>query len=139
MDDADGAQFDHGGVGLSDSRQHVLHDRDTKFCSTFQETLKAAGVTPLKLPARSPEFECPCRALVRSVKEEGLSNSSCLGKAPSGKCSTSMPPIIIRNAIIKGNGWALDATANAGHSEGNLIRARERLGGLLKYYYREAA
>ncbi|MFA9562499.1 MAG: hypothetical protein ACERKU_09210, partial [Nitrospirota bacterium] len=27
--------------------------------------------------------------------------SSCLGKTPSGKCSTSMAPIIIRNAIIK--------------------------------------
>ena len=36
--------------------QHVLHDRDTKFCSTFQETLKASGVTPLKLPARSPNL-----------------------------------------------------------------------------------
>ena len=36
--------------------QHVLRDRDAKFCSTFQEILNAAGVTPIKLPARGPNL-----------------------------------------------------------------------------------
>ncbi|HBP89803.1 MAG TPA: hypothetical protein DD706_19150 [Nitrospiraceae bacterium] len=36
--------------GFLTSGQHLIHDRDTKFCSTFQETLKAADVTPITLP-----------------------------------------------------------------------------------------
>src|SRR6266481_1019608 len=37
--------------------RYLLHDRDTKFCKSFREVLKAGGVKPMKLPARSPEFE----------------------------------------------------------------------------------
>ena len=31
----------------------VLHDRDTKFCASFQDTLRSAGIQPLSLPART--------------------------------------------------------------------------------------
>ncbi len=34
----------------------VLHDRDTKFCAPFRNTLRSAGVRPLALPARSPNL-----------------------------------------------------------------------------------
>ena len=34
--------------------RYLLHDRDTKFCESFREVLKAGGVKPLRLPARSP-------------------------------------------------------------------------------------
>ena len=43
-----------------------------------------------------------------------------------------------RNHQGKGNGL-LVPRARARHSEGNSIGARERLGGLLKYYYQKAA
>jgi putative transposase len=36
--------------------RYVLHDRDTKFCDSFESILMAAGVKPLKLPARSPNL-----------------------------------------------------------------------------------
>ena len=32
--------------------RYLLHDRDTKFCESFREVLKAGGVKPLRLPAR---------------------------------------------------------------------------------------
>jgi putative transposase len=51
----------------------VIHDRDTKFCPTFQETLKAAGVTPITLPPISPNLNAHAERWVRSVKEEVLS------------------------------------------------------------------
>src|SRR5260370_23834100 len=35
---------------------YLLHDRDSKFCESFREVLKAGGVKPLKLPARSPNL-----------------------------------------------------------------------------------
>ena len=39
-----------------DPRRCALHDRDTKFCSVFRETLKAGGIQPIQLPARSPNL-----------------------------------------------------------------------------------
>ena len=36
--------------------RYVLHDRDTKFCASFESILMAAGVKSLKLPARSPNL-----------------------------------------------------------------------------------
>jgi hypothetical protein len=34
----------------------ILHDRDSKFCASFQGTLRSAGIQPLSLPARSPNL-----------------------------------------------------------------------------------
>jgi transposase InsO family protein len=42
--------------GFPTPDQYVIHDRDTKFCSVFQETIKAAGVRLVKLPPRSPNL-----------------------------------------------------------------------------------
>jgi hypothetical protein len=36
--------------------RYMLHDRDTKFCAEFRETLAAAGVKCLRLPPRSPNL-----------------------------------------------------------------------------------
>ncbi len=49
--------------------QHLLHIRDTKFCPTLQETMKADGATP-KISRTQFESECPCRAL-GEVREGG--------------------------------------------------------------------
>ncbi len=37
--------------------RYILHDRDAKFCVSFDTLLKAAGVNALKLPARSPNLK----------------------------------------------------------------------------------
>jgi hypothetical protein len=42
--------------GFLDERRYALHDRDTKFCSLFRATLKVGGITPIQLPARSPNM-----------------------------------------------------------------------------------
>jgi len=60
--------------------QHLIHDRDAKFCSAFQETFKAAGITPITLPPRSPNVNAHAERWVRSVKEEVLSRLILLGE-----------------------------------------------------------
>ena len=42
--------------GFLDQRRYALHDRDTKFCPQFRATLKAGGIKPIQLPARSPNL-----------------------------------------------------------------------------------
>jgi hypothetical protein len=45
VDDIDGALL---------GTRFALHDRDTKFCSSFQTMLQSSGVQPILLPPRSP-------------------------------------------------------------------------------------
>jgi putative transposase len=51
-----------GSGALRDSR-YLLHDRDTKYTDSFPAIIESVHVKTLRLPARSPEFECPFRTL----------------------------------------------------------------------------
>jgi hypothetical protein len=44
------------GWGFLQDRRYLLHDRDAKFSDSFRNTVRAGGVKPLKLPARSPNL-----------------------------------------------------------------------------------
>ena len=45
------------GMGHLSGCRYVLHDRDTKFCAEFRESLAAGGVKCLRLPPRSPNLK----------------------------------------------------------------------------------
>jgi len=120
--------------------QHLLHDHDTKFCSAFQETIKVAGITPITLPPRSPNLNAHAERWVRSIKEEALSKLILFGE---GALRQVLQEYDIhyhqeRNHQGKGN-ELLMPLASQDVLDTQAIRPRERLGGLLKYYYREAA
>jgi putative transposase len=61
--------------------RYVLHDRDTKFWASFESILTAAGVKPLKLPARSPNLNAFAERWVLSAKAECLSKLILFGEA----------------------------------------------------------
>ena len=88
-------------------RQHryVLHDRDTKFCAEFRETLAAGGVKCLRLPARSPNLNAFAERWVRSVKEECLSKLILFGEASLKRALTQFQEHYLaeRNHQGKGN------------------------------------
>jgi putative transposase len=77
-------------------RQHryVLHDRDTKFCTEFRETLAAGAVKCLRLPARSPNLNAFAERWVRSVKEECLSKLILFGEASLKRALTSISTVL---------------------------------------------
>ena len=102
--------------------------------------MKATGVTPIKLPARSPNLNAHAERWVRSVKEEALSRLILFGEDALRHVLKEYNTHYHqeRNHQGKGN-RLLVPLASEGHSEGNSIHSRERLGGLLKYYSRAAA
>ena len=120
--------------------QYLIHDRDGKFCPAFQELVKAAGLTLIKLPPRIPNLNAYAERWVRSVKEEVLSRLILFGEYALRKVLNEYGTHYHRerNHQGKGNGL-LVPPATEGYSTSNLIHTRERLGGLLKYYSREAA
>ena len=127
--------------GFLSNRRYLLHDRDSKFCLSFRQLVESGGAQALRLPARSPNLNCYAERWVRSVKEECLSRLILLGE---GSFRRALQHYVShyheeRNHQGKQNRLLVPAQAPQGtHAEG-VVRCQERLGGLLKYYRREAA
>ena len=120
--------------------RYLLHDRDAKFCQSFRELIKTGSVNPLRLPARSPNLNSYAERWVRSVKEECLSRLILFGESSLRR---ALQQYIVhyheeRNHQGKGNRILFPSQTEARRNMG-AVRCRERLGGLLKYYEREAA
>jgi hypothetical protein len=54
---------------------YVLHDRDTKFCADFRNTLASGGVKCLRLPPRSPNLNPFVEQRISSMR---TANGPCL-------------------------------------------------------------
>jgi putative transposase len=106
-------------TGYLKSCRHVLHDRDKKFCAEFRDTLAAGGVSCVALPARNPN----------------LNWESSLRRALKKLCEHYHAE---RNHQGKDNALLFPRAGPLGSPGRGMVRCQERLGGLLKYYYREA-
>jgi putative transposase len=127
------------GDGTLRDCRYLLHDRDTKFTWSFRSIIASGRVKPLALPARSPNLNAYAERWVRSVKEECLSKVILLGERSLQRALSNYVAHFHaeRNHQGKGN-VLLFPRATARRREGP-VRRRERLGGLLNYYHREAA
>jgi transposase InsO family protein len=129
------------GEGILNGCRYLLHDRDAKFSAGFDDILRSAGIEPLVLPPRSPNLNAHLDRWNRSVKEECLSKLILFGEASLRHVLSNYAQHFHneRNHQGKANVILFPASADrVGESSGE-IRTRERLGGLLKFYYREAA
>jgi putative transposase len=119
-----------------DQRQYALHDRDTKFCSLFRETLKAGGMEPIQLPARSPNLNSHAERWVRSVRDECLSKLILFGEGSLRRALTDFIDHFHteRNHQGKSNVLLFPTEKVGQQKPRSRVRCRERLGGLLKYY-----
>jgi transposase InsO family protein len=120
--------------------QYLIHDRDGKYCPAFQQIIDAAGVKRVPLPPRSPNLNAYAERWVRSIKEECLSRLILFGEASLRHALRQYVTHFHheRNHQGKGN-VLLFPTVSQDPARTGPIQCRERLGGLLKYYEREAA
>jgi len=112
-------------------------DRDGKFCSVFRRYLKVAGVEPIRLPPQSPNLNAFAERWVRSIKEECLSKFLFFGEEAFRHAVSEYVVHYHKERNHQGKDNALlfpDKLEEVGE-----IKCKSRLGGLLKYYYREAA
>ncbi len=127
--------------GFLESRRYLIHDRDTKFTDSFRAIVKSSHVEPLKLPAQSPNLNVHAERWVKSVKDECLSKLILLGEASLRR---ALREYLVhhhteRNHQGKGNVLLFPTVKDPENRADVPVRCRERLGGLLKYYHREAA
>src|SRR6266446_5356273 len=126
-------------AGFLLGKRYLLHDRDTKFTQAFDALLKDSGVEPILLPPRSPNLNAHCERFVRSIKEEALEQMVILGER--ALYYTIQQYLVHYHAERNHQGLTnqLIAPEPGLGSRSGQVRRRERLGGLLSYYYRDAA
>ena len=144
--DPNGAWMEQVARNLTDAQagflrgsRYPIHDRDLLFTARFQAILKSSGVEPVKLPARSPNLNAYAERFVHSVRSECLAKIIPLGERHLRLVMTEFTEHYHRERNHQGlDNQLLEATARAPGRRGPVGR-RERLGGVLNYYYREAA
>ena len=120
-------------------KRYLIHDRETKFLYGFDQKLRASGVEPIVLPPRSPNLNAHCERFVRSIKEEALNQMIVIGEAALRSVIQSYLAHYHHERNHQGLGNQLIVPESGmEHQRGWVVR-RERLGGLLSYYHREAA
>jgi transposase len=123
---------------LRDCR-YLLHDRDTKFARSFRAIIASGGVEPLVLPARSPNLNAYAERWVRSVKEECLSKVILFGERSLRRALSNFVDHFHAERNHQGKGNVLLFPRVTDRQREGPVRCHERLGGLLRYYHREAA
>jgi transposase InsO family protein len=114
-------------------------DRDASFSTAFRTVLEEVGVEPVRLPAKSPNLNAHLERFHLSIKSECLSRMVFFGEQSLRRavCAYLDHYHRERNHQSLGN-RLIEPENNVGRIDGE-IECRERLGGMLRYYYRAAA
>jgi transposase InsO family protein len=120
-------------------KRYLIHDRDAKFTQAFDALLKTSGVEPVLLPPRSPNLNAHCERFIRSIKEEALGRMVMLGERALHHALHQYLAHYHTERNHQGLDNRLIAPEGVVSCQTGCVVRRERLGGLLSYYHREAA
>jgi hypothetical protein len=125
--------------GVLKPGQYLIHNRDTKFCVAFTHMLDDAGVKRVPLPPRSPWLNAFAERWIQSVNTEVLSRMMLFGERSLRHVLSEYVEHhhAERPHQGKDNG-ILFPSVQVEPDAGSPVERRERLGGLLNYYYRKA-
>jgi len=119
--------------------KYLIHDRDPLFTMVFREILKSSGVKTVKLPASSPDLNSYAERFVLSIKSECLNSVIPLGE----KHLSELVREYVCHYHLERNHQGLDnvliTLLKCEFDPNSKVKCRSRLGGLLNYYYRDAA
>ena len=125
--------------GCLRTASHLIHDRDPLYTRVFGEILTGGGVQPIRLPPKSPNLNAYAERFVRSIKEECLSRVVPLGEAPVRQLVHEFVEHYHHERNHQGRDNQLLQRPPPPVNPDADVERRERLGGLLSFYYREAA
>ena len=142
---ANGVWMSQIGRNLSDAaqgfligKQYLIHDRDPLFTEEFSKTIQANGIESVKLPPSSPKLNAHAERFVRTIKESCLERLILFGEGSLRKAIHEFVEHYHDERNHQGLGNRLIMEKGARIDTGP-IEWRRRLGGMLNYYYRQAA
>jgi transposase InsO family protein len=119
--------------------RYLIMDRDAIFTKAFRSFLEQEGVKAVRLPARSPNLNAHAERFVRSIKEGCLDRMIFFGEDSLRRAINEFMEFYHHERNHQGLGNRLiDPRDEIGSTDGS-VSCRKRLGGLLRYYYRQAA
>jgi transposase InsO family protein len=119
--------------------RYLVHDRDPLFTERFREILKPSGVKTVKLPTRSPDLNAYAERFVLYVKSECLAKIIPLGERHLRKAVKEYTEHYHLERNHQGLDNELIEKLTGSPARDGAVECRERLGGILNYYYRRAA
>jgi putative transposase len=119
----------------------VLRDRDSKYTAAFDGALEAGGVTVTRVGYRSPNQNAYVERFVQTIERECLDKFIVFGREHLDHiCREYVEYYHVERPHQALGNRPLSNTAEAAmRSTTGKVLARERLGGVLRHYYRSVA
>jgi putative transposase len=132
-----GRQLTDATDGVLEEQRFLIYDRDRKWSAGVRHLLESSGVRVVRTPFHAPNCNAHAERFVRSIQEECLDRLIPLGERHFRR---TLAEFVVhyhceRNHQGLGN-ERIDGVEDQ-HTCGR-VRRRQRLGGLLSYYYRAA-
>jgi putative transposase len=126
-------------TGFLRNKRYLLLDRDAKYSDAFRGIISRAGIEVVRLPPRSPNLNAFAERFVRSIKEECLGSMIFFGHTSLRHAITQYLAHYHQERNHQGFDNRLLRPSGTMSQPRNPVRRRERLGGMLSYYHRDAA
>ena len=117
----------------------LIMDRDTKYSAAFRAALIRERIEPIRLPPRSPNLNAYAERFVRSVKTECTGRMVFFSRSSLERALTLYVAYYHEERNHQGLQNRLLTRSDRPINLGGRVARRERLGGLLNFYHREAA
>lgn len=118
---------------------YLIHDHDTKFCEKFDAIIDSENIKPIKLPIRSPDLNAFAERVIQSIKHECMDQFIILGEKHLNYLVNEYVEFYNTCRPHSSVGYLPPCRDGPPILTTGRVLCEERLGGLLKHYYREAA
>ena len=125
--------------GVMKGNRYLIHDRDPLFTADFLDTLNQSGVQSVKLPPRSPNLNAYAERFVRSIKEDCLDRMIFFGE---NRLRLAVREYLAHYHSERNHQGRQNSLTFPAKTVGNFtgkVERKQRLGGTLNYYFRNAA
>jgi transposase InsO family protein len=125
--------------GVLNGKRYLIHDRDPLFTTEFLNMVADFDVESVRLPPRSPNLNAHAERFVRSIKESCLERMILFGEE---SLRTAISNFVAHYHTERNHQGLANRliSPEAGHlGNAGMVQRRQRLGGMLNYYYRAAA
>src|ERR1700693_3539653 len=125
--------------GILNGKRYLIHDRDPLFTTEFLNMLADVNVESVRLPPRSPNLNAHAERFVRTIKESCLERMILFGEE---SLRTAISDFVAHYHTERNHQGLANRliSPETGHlTNSGLVQRRQRLGGMLNYYYRSAA
>ena len=119
--------------------RYVLMDRDSKFTAEFRAILCSSGIAPVLLPPKSPNCNAHLERFFMSLKEEALERMIFFSERSLRHATGEFLAHFHAERNHQGLDHRIIEPGDEVGKRHDSVVCRERLGGLLEYYFRQIA